>query len=504
MNIAIFADLHLPDRDDTVKETVWRWALNEARRRNADLIVGLGDMTAVGTVAAARRIVRDLDACGIPYLLTPGNAEYRTPAETGETLATLRTETEKFPVLLLDSAKGPLAEADSVKLRTLTGKDRLVFSHCPPESWSEADRAALVRLIAEGVIARAVFGHRHFDAADGAVSLIRGLDPDKAMGGPPALVMLSGEADGWTQRDVPCPLADPTSWSLPERKAFFRNFGLCGMKTPEEYLNFAADHRIANFELRWRPDVDFAAPELRAVLNRWRQAGGRILSMHLADIKLENGEFAGLSDADASVASALACGCDRATVHVPRCFQDELPPSETERVAREFHRRLLPLLERGIAVGVENLHTSEAERADKRYKFGCTMTECRRFIAALKEAAGRRRGRIGLHLDIGHARNNKPFEQREMLSSWYAGMRDLTAAMHVHQVSRDGDKLKNHTGFAGWFEPMISLAGLAMAWRAGQIGDVPMFLELRTPAPETWLALRDGLSLNDESTTLKR
>ena len=504
MNIAILADLHLPDRDDTVKELVWRWSLAEARRQGADLVVGLGDLTAVGTADAARRIVRDLDAGGIPYLLTPGNSEYRTPAETEAVLAAMRTETEKFPILLLDSARGPLAEADSRRLRTLTGRNWLIFSHCPPSNWSEEDRAALARGIAEGVIARAVCGHLHFDAEDGAVSLVRGLDPDKAMHGPPALVMLRGEADKWTRRDIPCPLADPTSWSLPERRAFFRNFGICGMKTPEAYLDFAAEHHIANFELRWRSDTDFGAPGLRAALDRWRQAGGRILSMHLADIRLENGEFVGLSDADASVAAALACGCDRATVHVPRCFQDELPPEDTERVAREFHRRLLPLLERGIAVGVENLHTSAAEQADKRYKFGCTMAELRRFIGALKQAAGRRRGLIGLHLDIGHARNNKPFEQREMLSSWYAGMRDLTAAMHVHQVSRDGDKLKNHTGFAGWFEPMISLSGLAMAWRAGQIGDVPMFLELRTPAPETWLALRDGLGLNDESTTLKR
>ena len=65
----------------------------------------------------------------------------------------------------------------------------------------------------------------------------------------------------------------------------------------------------------------------------------------------------------------------------------------------------------------------------------------------------------------------------------------MIGAMHLHQVSRDGDALKNHTGFSSWFSPMISLAGLAMAWRCGQIGDVPMFLELRTPAPETWVTL---------------
>lgn len=81
MKIALLADLHLPDSERTVKEEVLDWALSAAVRLGADRIVGAGDLTATGTVRAAGRLRRRLESTGIPFLLTPGNAELRTPVE---------------------------------------------------------------------------------------------------------------------------------------------------------------------------------------------------------------------------------------------------------------------------------------------------------------------------------------------------------------------------------------------------------------------------------------
>jgi len=82
--IAIFADAHFPDRPDTVKDTVFEWVVHETARRQVDYLVGAGDLTSIGTAAAARRLRQKAGA--LPLLLTPGNADLRSPAETAACL----------------------------------------------------------------------------------------------------------------------------------------------------------------------------------------------------------------------------------------------------------------------------------------------------------------------------------------------------------------------------------------------------------------------------------
>ena len=75
-------------------------------------------------------------------------------------------------------------------------------------------------------------------------------------------------------------------------------------------------------------------------------------------------------------------------------------------------------------------------------------------------------------------------------------MGDLINGMHIHQVTQVDGEMKNHVGFTGLFTRLISLAGLGMAWKCGQIGrNIPMFLELRTPVPECWECLQCELHL---------
>ena len=110
MKIALLADLHLPDSERTVKEEVLDWALSAAVRLGADRIVGAGDLTATGTVRAAGRLRRRLESTGIPFLLTPGNAELRTPVERARVRDILRTPVEDDGLLLLDTSRGRLSE----------------------------------------------------------------------------------------------------------------------------------------------------------------------------------------------------------------------------------------------------------------------------------------------------------------------------------------------------------------------------------------------------------
>ena len=270
-------------------------------------------------------------------------------------------------------------------------------------------------------------------------------------------------------------------------------FGISGMQIPVENLEIAVRRQLPVFEVRFSGNRDFPSAELCRAVDSWRQSGGRYLSMHMPDLQFDGNDFSGMEMLENASRAAVKLGCDGVTLHVPRGFADELSDDEKiENAAHLISESLRMLFEHNISVGVENLHTSSAERSVKRYKFGCTGEECMKFINALRR---KRPGhKIGLHLDIGHTRNNAPFSSTATLSDWYAEYGSEIVAMHIHQVSRnENGELKNHTGFNHFYGMLISLASLAMARKNGQIGTVPMILELRCPAEPTLNVLQEIL-----------
>lgn len=496
MKVAVIADIHLPGKDTTVKEEIFQWALREAKARQADLIAGAGDLTSLGEVAAAKRIMKQLDGCGVPFILTPGNAERRSKDEAEELKRIMQTLREYGDVIAVDSSCGKLAEADSAFLRECASSVRkglLLISHCPAEDWAEEDRELLKKMLSDGIVTMFVYGHKHVDISKPSMECVRGLDPDKASGGAPALVFFTRNADGsWSREDVVCPLAEAKSFPEDARKSILNSFGISGMKTPVESLHFAVENKLKIFEIRFSGAEDFPSGELLEAVKMWRRAGGEYLSLHMPDLKFDGENFSGTEQLQSASRAAVQLGCDGVTLHVPRCFADELDtPEKIDRAAGVAAENIALLFENNISIGVENLHTNVSERENKRYKFGCTGAECMAFINALRRREPGKK--IGLHLDIGHARNNMPFSSRETLSDWYADYGHEIVAMHIHQVSRREVPWKNHTGFDNFYGMLISLSSLAMARRSGQIGNVPMILELRCPADETLAVIRGEL-----------
>ena len=141
---------------------------------------------------------------------------------------------------------------------------------------------------------------------------------------------------------------------------------------------------------------------------------------------------------------------------------------------------MAPLLEHPVDIGIENLHTSPGKTDDLNRNYGCTIAECRSWIETLRAATGNER--IGFHLDIGHARNNPPFNSIENLSDFYAELGGIANGCHFHQVSPvaiQGES-GNHQPFTGLYDKLISLAGFFFAWRIGQFPlNPPLFLEIR-------------------------
>ncbi len=472
--VGILADLHLPSLDNTVIESAFDWALDEAKRRRLDLIAGAGDMTGLGTLAAARRLRSKLDAAGIPFLLTPGNAERRSPGESRQVAEILSTRTEQGPVRMIDTSHYRISDPDRIRLRQLAGRNLLLVTHIPPDQLDTADQA----LLSNPSIGLLVAGHLHLDRESDIIQLVRGLDPDKAIGGAPSLTVFTRDGDEapWTREDVVYPPGDPRQWPEAERREWFDHLGISGMESPLQALREAADLGVPAFELRYRPSTTQPTQELATALSAWR-ARGKHLSLHVPDLAWKAGAPHGLDELRQAMEQALRIRADAITFHVPRVPVGEFDAA-SDNLLQAAVEILTPLKQAGIMIGIENLHMNRWETPDSTRGFGYTPDECRQWIDRLRAALGY--PLIGLHLDIGHARNNAPYASAYPLSVWYARLGHTITGLHLHQVHLAPDSsFENHKPLTSLFGGVISLSSLFLAWRDHSLNHAPLYLEIR-------------------------
>ena len=499
--IAILADLHLPERTDTVKETVFDWALQEAMRQGAELLAGAGDMTSLGTTGAARRLVDKMAATGLPFLNAPGNAEWRCRHQTADVLALLNPNQRFANVVSLDIARQtipPQTLEFLAQLRDEGHRNLLAVAHCPLASLSINDQLLLDAFIEQGVIGCFIAGHKHRDDDTHPYHTIRGLDPDKAIGGPPALVIMTlDDQQNWHRRDIPCPLASPPDWPDHIRHDFLHHLGISGMNDTLAALHDAAQHRIPALEIRYSPTLRNQLPKLLPLVDDWRHHGGHSLSLHAPDILPgpPPGSLLGREQLRDAADCAVALGCNAVTVHVPAKHPvSAVVGPYKERLLQDYHHGLQPLADAHIAIGVENMHLTPNERIDANRGYGYTPDECRDWILALQRQLDY--PNIGFHLDIGHARNNARFASRYNLSEWYAELGAILTGCHLHQVAPSPNgTMRNHCPFNSLYGQYISLSSFLMAWRNNQLRHVPLYLEIRDARPlDSLITLRQLLA----------
>ena len=480
--IAVFADLHYTVESGQLKGEILRWAVEESSRCGCEAIVCAGDMIGSGRKAEAEAVAAILNESPLPVSFTPGNAELRCPAESAEVLAILAGAPAPEGVALVDSSKG---WGDGALGDRALPTGTLVITHVPPSLPPSACCP----------IAFAVAGHTHRDSEAPGLSVVRGLDPDKAQGGPPAFAIFERGADGAWRRAGDCvfPGIAPEEWTDNFRRAFLEDLGLSAMSDPFGALDFAIAGGVACLELRdrtWKPEN---AAALQSRVAGWRAAGGRILSLHLPELAFRDGEAFNVETLHDASRIALSLGCDRATLHVPKIPAADYETS-LDLMRNAYAEALSPLAGSDIAIGVENMHMTAADKeVFPRRRFGYTPEECARQIELLRSIPGLR---VGFHLDIGHARNNAPFSTRYPIGAWYELLGTEVNGMHVHQVEQapDGTFL-NHRPLTGFFESLISLSSLVMARQRGILPRAPMFLEVRDGlGPESWLALANAAS----------
>ncbi len=491
MKIAVFADLHLPDDDTTVKERVLDWALDAAAANGAEGIACIGDMTAFGTAPAAQRLGRKLRGTGLPFWFTPGNAELRCGNELNGLLQLIGANAPPDDLLLLDTSAGRLSPESRAYLESFEPGSRLALTHYPPESLPESDRELLrsIRYLAAG--------HAHYDHCVDGWHIVRGMDPDKAIGAPPGIVLFTrNPGGGWEREDLTYSEADAASWPAAEWENMLHYLGISGMEAPLENLELAIREGIAVYEIRYGEAALAAQAELQKLLHDWRHAGGHTLSLHLSELRWREGTLTGREQLDRAAELAVSLGCDRVTFHVPGVsLADFRAPAVYDRILQETVSALKPLIVAGIVVGIENMHMKPGEKNDLTRGFGYTIEECREWIQTLRTHLGPEL--TGFHFDLGHARNNAPYSSMQPISSWYAALGHWINGFHLHQVAPPVDgRMENHTALTAPFDPLISLASLFAAWRCRQVNHAPLILEIRQGrGPESYRALRDYLRL---------
>lgn len=489
--MALMADNHLPSVSGTAQEACLDWALEALRTRRPDLLVVAGDVTAAGSPEAATTFRSKLDRSGLSYLITPGNSDLRNPPQRSTVLAALETASvldhRECRVVLVDTAEGGVTPEARLALTQadhgLGDRALVVVTHCPPESlvpesrqwfeaWAQQVRPSLV-----------LAAHTHRDRqchwAGTTLHVVRGVDPDKAIGGPPALVMFELQEGAWRRSDLCFPDGTADGWSSAESEDFGAMLGLACSRDVCGGLLRAAAEKVPCMELRAKA----AAAELEGLcdaLEAWRASDGRYLSWHMPDVPWT--EDGAPSDELATWRDLLRLGLERGlqalTVHVPRApVRLMQPDSPTWRSLGDLYCRLLePAVARGVLVHVENMHMTARDAPDDSRRYGYLPEECLAWVDELRSQLGRET--VRMLLDLGHARNNDPFASEFTLGAWYALVGQHTGGYHLHQVVSSDGGMKNHQPVTDLHGPLVSFSSFLWAWHAGQLNHAPVFIEV--------------------------
>lgn len=477
--IGVISDSNLPTEDNSVKEKVFDWALSEAMRQNLDCIIGAGDLTACGSAAAAERVWKKLENCRLPFALTLGNADLRDSSEREKARTFLKTSNDLPGVCLLDTSRRELSPADTAKLRNIA-PGTVVVTHCPQECLPSETQELFRQLLTSGRIALLISGHFHIDRQEGNCHLIRGLDPDKAAGSPPALAIFTNKNGKWERENHACPVADPDKWSDESKQEFLRYLGISGMSSPLKNLELATEQNIGVFEFRFNEANDCSRSQLAQGVRNWREHGGHTLSAALPVCTWRNGELLGRGRMQRAIALALEMGCDRVRIKMPEIsLKDLADKGNREKLSDYLREMYLPLTEHHCRIAFDNPHMPYRKWADENRQFGCLPLECIQWCNFMRRILNY--NDIGLQLDIGNARNNSPFSNRFTLSQWYQITGSVCTGYTLHQIMRDNqnEPMCGNFPLTTFYGRLISLSSFCMAWQQNTLHHAPMILEIK-------------------------
>ena len=505
MKIAFIADLHLSDIENTPQEEAFDWAVEELKSLSPDACVVLGDMTACGSLDAALRFRRKINALNFPCLTIPGNSDLRN-ASTASTLdKILLTHSGGLTVggihiVGIDTALDTISEAERERISNLTTGESIILCSHHPASYLDADSLEFLKNWIKSrqnngqKVLLWANGHDHIYAEESFCGVptvtLRALDLDKCIGGSAQIFVwnFDGEAVSYDSIDYARGLID--TWSEEERREFIDFLGItCYENTKAERdMPFAIQNNVRHLE--WRKVAEGDLP----LIEKWRKSGGKTLSLHFPNVDFD-GEVIGIEKYKKYACDAIKMGADMVTIHPPQIANEKilLDTAMFDTIVDAVVEALLPVVEAKIDILVENNHTDHGTPNDPlKCAFGCTPFD----IISWRDALNQRLGHDACHVrfDVGHARNNAPISQDYPIGKWYAVIGQEACAYHIHQTIIDSQthKMKNHYPITGLHDGLVSFDGFLWAWHEGILNHAPIILEIREGegAPATYERLK--------------
>ena len=492
ITLAFIADLHLTETCGSPQHACFNWAMDKICEEKPDVIISLGDAT-LGSPEAAYYFKSAIQKTGIRVLSTLGNSDLRNPQSLEEIKSLLIMDhiyfRDEYLLLTLDSSSRLIHKIEreriEVQLNAAAGQNAVIvlMLHHPPENLEADSREWLLSLIEKENISFIVAGHTHksfsYQIGKTQVFTIKGLDPDKALGGPPSLALLNLNDGHSNMSEISCKTADTDEWSVEDRAEFVDMLGISCMEYPLWGLEYAAAAEVKCVEVRFNA-LQVPKDELLCRLADWRAHGGTYLSFHMPSL-LWDDITASVTNQEVwkeSLELALEMGVQGLTVHVPGISAGLMVPGSNawKSFSDVLYQSLAPAVSKGVIVGIENLHMNPGENADLSRGYGYLPEECLEWINELRSRLGD--PAVGFHLDIGHARNNVPFSERLSLGQWYALMGREIVKYHLHQVEIEEDEMMNHQPIRNVYGPMISFSSFLWSWKTGLINRRPMILEI--------------------------
>ena len=475
--IGVLCDMHLPADNNSPQYFFLKKALQQMKRDGVTTVFCLGDITGYGEIEAWNLYCEALK--DFTHYEVLGNSDVRDTS-TRYMMESLIPGVEFMVgtrhVIGINTPEGEISCTDRKRLEHTKDGD-IIFLHHYVQSLKEESRAWLTKLA--GKVALTIVhghGHRSFDYYINHTHVLgfRGLDPDKAIGTFPSFHYLHVKEDKVTVQE--------NFVILP--KAFLQEvadyFGIACADNKRDLI-YAAEHSIKYAEIRckgekgkeWDPELD-----LVPVVENWRKKTGGYLSVHMPNLKFQDGVINGKEKWLQALDYAILLGADSITMHPPRVPVCDMPKNGI--VWQEFLEMYTAVAKRVPAtmkLGVENMHKNSNEVLDETRGFGYRPEEILVWIDAINEVVGA--DRVGHVLDVGHARNNGAFAKKYPIGRWYSIMGNKTIAYHIHQVVPVTDGLKNHCGIENWFGPMINYTSFFYEWHHNVLNHVPVFLEVR-------------------------
>ncbi len=502
----LLADLHLSDNPDTAAHQALQWAVDRVNLERPDFLAVGGDITTFSTAGSASRCLEALERVEAPVLFTPGNAE-RRGQHAMSVLGALASPERRVAVfhdllvLLPDTSTGSLPGEERLWLdrsvRLKNAKRRVVITHYPLDRMDAEGRTWLMRWLSENGVELFAAGHSHYHRTrreNGFVeAVVRGLDPDKAIGDLPGISLFASEKEGtWTETFIPW---SPAIRLLPaDLPSGMLPVGWSIQGDPMAAVRETLGSGVSCLEIR-PAELDFSLRTLAEGLDELRDRGPLFLSYHLPDLKLNlrSGRVEGVDAVRAHLNCAMEAGVDSLTVHVPRASASAMervqagqpePTGYFGTFAETFASLFRAAACAGVGIAIENIHNPINTPADSPDReFATRIDEYLRWIEAVaQEMADAPEARVGALLDVGHARNNGgDLDNLQPLGDWYACLGRRILGYHIHQVDTDPvtGALSNHHEISELFGSRISFAGFLWAWSTHQITRGPLFVEVR-------------------------